>query len=100
MLTGRLSGGSWVTSPPAELDPALGRQVEATDHPERRRLAAARRPEQGEELAGPDRERDGVDRHDLAEPLRQALEADLRLGLCAGLGLGLGGEHHDRASVP
>ena len=33
----------------AELDPPLGRLLEAADHPQRRRLAAARRPEQREE---------------------------------------------------
>ena len=40
----------------AEVDRACGRLLEAADHPERRRLAAARGAEQGEETAMFDRE--------------------------------------------
>ena len=43
-----------------EQDPALCRVLEAGDHPQRRRLAAAARAEQREELAGGDLERDGI----------------------------------------
>ena len=45
-----------------EEDLALGRLLEARDHPQRRRLAAPRRPEQREELAALDREVEVVDR--------------------------------------
>ena len=75
---------------PAELDGPAGRQVEAADHPERRRLAATRRAEEREELAGADRERDVVDRPDLAEHLREAVQSDL----------GRGCTRHDGRSVP
>ena len=84
----------------AKLDPAGGRQVEAADHPQGRGLAAPGRPEQREELARPDRQGDVVDRDDIAEPLREVREADLGLGSRRGLGVGLGGEHHDRPRVP
>ena len=47
-----------------EQDLARGRALEAGDQPQRRRLAAARRPQQREELARPDREVDAVDRGD------------------------------------
>ena len=80
MFTGRLSGGSQVTSLAPELDASAGRQVEAADHPERRGLAAARRPEEREELAGVDRQGDVVDGDDLAESLREIRETDLGLG--------------------
>jgi hypothetical protein len=49
-----------VLAPPA--DPPAGRRDEAGDHPEQRRLPAARRPEHGHELAGADREVDRIDR--------------------------------------
>ena len=55
----------------------LGRQLEPADHPQRRGLAAARRAEQREELAGADLERDAVDRPDLAESLLQVEQLDL-----------------------
>ena len=77
MLTGRLSGGSVRDVAAAELDPAGGRQLEAADHPERGRLAAAARAEHREELAGPDVQRHAVDRADVAEVLRQVGQADL-----------------------
>ena len=46
----------------AEVDRAGVRLLEAADHPQRRRLAAARGPEQGEERPVLDLERDLVDR--------------------------------------
>src|SRR6185369_2002371 len=46
-------------------------------------LAAARRPEQGEELTGSHVERDVVDGEHVAEPLLEVVEADLGRS-CAG----------------
>ena len=67
----------------AELDPAAGRQLEATDHPEGRGLAAAGRPEQREELTGSDVEGHVVDRSDVAKVLRQIGQTDLGGAVCA-----------------
>ncbi len=47
-----------------ELDQARGRLLEATDHPERRRLAASGRAEEAEELSVLHLEVDVIDRHD------------------------------------
>jgi hypothetical protein len=55
---------------PVEEDLALVRLLEAGDHPERCRLAAAGRAEQAGERRVRDPERHRVDRDDLAEPLR------------------------------
>src|SRR4051794_17732596 len=78
--------------PAAEADGAGGRLLEAADHPERRRLAAAGRPEHGEEAAALDREREVVDGGRLAEVLRDPFEVDVGLGGAArrlrGSGLG------------
>jgi len=52
----------------------LGGQVQPGDHAQRGGLAASRRAEQGEELAVADGQVDVVDRHDLAEALRDALD--------------------------
>ncbi len=60
----------------AEQDPPLVGLLEAADHPEGRRLPAAARPEQGEELALLDLDRDGAHRLDAAEALADALEGD------------------------
>jgi hypothetical protein len=59
-------------------DPALVRPLEARDHAQGRRLAAPARPEQREELALGDLERDVVDRRVRAEALADADEADRR----------------------
>ena len=48
-------------------DAALVRRLEAGEHAQQRGLAAAARPEQREELAGRDIERDAVDRAKTAE---------------------------------
>ena len=80
MLTGRLSGGSIVTSRSRSRMRPAGRQLEAADHPQRRGLAAAGRSEEREELAGADLERDAVDRPDTTEVFLQVDEADLRGG--------------------
>src|SRR5262249_37419179 len=61
---------------PAEQDAAAVGQLEARDHAKARRLAAAARPEQGEELALGDLERHVVDRAVAAEVLGDALEGD------------------------
>jgi hypothetical protein len=61
----------------AQEDATAGRQLEAADHPKRRGLATAGRPEQREELARVDLERHAVHRADLAEPLLQVDQLDL-----------------------
>ena len=73
-LVGRIGGHVATT----QQDRPAGRELEAADHPQRGRLAAARRTEQREEFAGGDLERDAVDRPDLAESLLQVEELDLR----------------------
>ena len=91
-LVGRVRGDI----PTAELDPTAGRGLEAADHAQGRRLAAARRAEQREELARLDLERHLIDGHDLAESLLEVDQPDLGEGrvrpvhegprLCAGPG--------------
>ena len=61
----------------AEEDPALVRLLEAADHAQRRRLAAARRAEQREEAAVLDLEREVVDGDHAVELLRDAFQADV-----------------------
>ena len=61
---------------PLEHDAALVGHLEAGDHAQRRRLPAAARSEQGEELALADRERDALDGSDPAEALADVLERD------------------------
>ena len=56
----------------ADEDRARGRVLEARDHAQRRRLAAARGPEQGEERAGRDGQVEVVDRRHGREALGQA----------------------------
>jgi hypothetical protein len=63
---------------PGQLDPALVRPLEAGDQPQGRRLARARGPEQGEELAARDLEIDAVDCDDIAVGLADADEAERR----------------------
>ena len=67
-----------------DIDVALGRHFEAGEHAQQRRLAAARRPEQGEELAWLDVEADIVHADRLAPPLGNVAETDDRLdgGVC------------------
>jgi hypothetical protein len=58
-------------------DRAVAGRLEAGDHAQQRRLAAARRPEQGEELAGANVEAHIVDRDDgRAEALGDFLNGD------------------------
>src|SRR5205807_1312017 len=61
----------------AEVDRPVARLLEAADHAQRRRLAAARGAEKGEEAALLDLEREVVHGDDVVEPLRHALEADV-----------------------
>ena len=61
----------------AEDDLAGGRQFEPGDHAQRRRLAAAGRPEHDEELAVGDGERRILHGGEAAEGLVQVLDADL-----------------------
>ena len=63
MLTSRSNGGALVTSRPGA-GSARGRDLEAGDHPQRRRLARPGRAEHREELAVADLEVDAVDRDD------------------------------------
>ena len=62
-----------------ELDQPGGRLLEAADHPQRRRLAAAGRAEEAEELAVPDLEVDVVDGDRVAELLDDIDETDVDL---------------------
>ena len=64
--------------PAGQQDLALGRLLEAGDHPQRRRLAAARRAEQAGERAVRDPQRHPVDGDDVPEPLRDVEELDVR----------------------
>src|SRR5690606_33401112 len=59
-----------------DLERAFRGVLEAGDHAQRRGLAAAGRPEEGEELAVADAQVDAVDRHDLAEPFRDPDQFD------------------------
>ena len=65
--------------PPGEEDLALGRLLEAGDHPEGRGLAAARRAEQARERCGWDREPHVIDRDDRPEALRDVDHLDVRV---------------------
>ena len=58
-------------------DLALGRLLEAGDHAQGRRLAAARRPEQRVELAARDAQVHAVDGRDVAEPLGDPEDLDV-----------------------
>ena len=77
MFTWRFAGGTYVTSLPCEQDAARGRLLEAGDHAQRRRLAAARRAEQREELALADPQVEIVDDGHVAEALGHAVEHDV-----------------------
>ena len=61
----------------AQLDRARADLLEAGDHAQRRRLAAAGRSEHREELAALDVERQVVDRGDVVEALADALDANV-----------------------
>ena len=55
---------------------ALGRHLEAGDHPQQRGLAAAGRAEQGEELVRADLQRHVIDGLEVPEPLLDAMHSD------------------------
>ena len=60
-----------------EQDLARGRQLQARDHPQRRRLAAPRRAQHDEELPALNGERGVVHRHEVVEALLDVPYADL-----------------------
>ena len=66
---------------PGQQDLAFGRLLEAGDHPQRRGLATAGRPEQRVELAARDPQVHVVHGRDVAEPLRDADDLDIGGGL-------------------
>ena len=76
VLTLRSCGATLETSTPFEHHPAAGRLLEAGDHLQQRRLAAAGRAEQGEELASPDREVGLLDGDEVAELLAHGFQHD------------------------
>ena len=78
MLTGRRCGGTRADILAVEQDAAFARRLEAGEHAQQRGLAAAGGPEQREELALPDVERERVDRDHRAEALADRLEAHQR----------------------
>ena len=66
---------------PAELDRPLVGPLEAGYHPQRGRLAGARRAEHREELTAANLEVDAVDRDDVAVPLAKARDSHVDLSL-------------------
>ena len=72
-----LARGELVDPPAGEPDLAVGRELQTGDHAQGSGLAAARGAEQAHHLARLDREVDGVDRHQLIEPLGGLLELDV-----------------------
>ena len=78
MAMSRLRGARSVTSrSPIQISPS-GHVLEAGDHPQQRRLAAAGRADEDEELAVGDLERDVVDGRHRAERLAHVVELDRR----------------------
>jgi hypothetical protein len=65
----------------ADQDATGCRFLESGDQAQRRRLAAARGAEQGEERSGRDRQIEVLDRGESREPLRDADELEVRSGL-------------------
>jgi hypothetical protein len=70
----------------ADQDVARGRVFESRQHPQRRRLPAPRRPEQHDELAVLDAQRQVVHDHRRAEPLGHVDEADVHKAGAGGRG--------------
>ena len=69
---------------PVEQDASFAGRLEAGQHPEQRCLAAARRPEQGEELVLADFQRHAVDGADRAEALADLVDVEQGLGFAHG----------------
>ena len=78
MLTGRRCGGTSGDILAVEQDAALARPLEAGEHPQQRGLAAARRPEQREELALENVEGQPLDGDEAAKALAHRLEPHQR----------------------
>ena len=76
MPMSRLFAGHVGDVPAVDQHPAAVGPVEAGDRPQRRRLAAARRAEQGEELAAGDVEVEPVERDDRAVAAGQPVQPD------------------------
>jgi hypothetical protein len=83
------------SSPSSRIEPEG--QFEPGDHAQRRRLAAAGRAEQAEEIAVLDREARIPHRREGAEPLHQIVDPDFGHGLLREFGDE--GEHHRRRSA-
>ncbi len=79
MLTGRRCGGTGSKIDAVQQDTAGAGLLEARDQPQQRRLAAAGRSEQREELALIDVERKMIDRGEAAEALADAFDPQQRL---------------------
>ena len=80
MPKSRRSGGSAEMSRPAWNTCPAALDVQAGDGAQQRGLAAAGRPEEADELAGVDVERDLPERGEAAEQLGQIDDAQIRLG--------------------
>ena len=81
MLSGRSYGGRPARSWPSSRMRAGGRRLEAGQHPQQRRLAAARGAEQREDLALGDVDADVVDGAVAVEVLDDVLDLEERRGL-------------------
>jgi hypothetical protein len=73
-----LEGGKAGDVLAVEQDATVARLLEPRDHPQRRRLAAATRAEEREELARSEVERERAHRLEVAEALGDAFEPDAR----------------------
>ena len=76
----RSFGGTSLTTSPSDPDLAVGDLLEARDHAQRRRLAAARWADQNHELLVGDVEVDAAHRFGVVEVLDDVAERDLRHG--------------------
>ena len=81
MLTGRRLAETVRHVRALQHDATAVRHLEPRDHPQARRLAAARRPEHREELAFADSSVDVVDRGVAAEALADTVERDRDSGI-------------------
>ena len=95
----RSSGGTSLTRAVVEPDLAVVGVIEAGDQPQQRRLAAARRTEEGEQLALLDREADPVDDGERPEPLGQVRNRDAHGRAAAVSAYFLSWSHSDSMSL-